>query len=236
MDVNVLTALGIGFLGSFHCIGMCGPIALALPGAPTGRSLLIGRIVYNFGRTVTYAFIGLIAGSVGQAVVLAGWQETLSIGLGVVILLVVLIPRRIWSRITNKRPADFMVSGVNAGLGRLFKNARVRNLFLIGLLNGFLPCGLVYFAAAGAAATGNAVKAVEFMILFGLGTIPVMLAMTLAHTVLSRRVRSFLNRLIPVGAVLLALLLIARGMSLGIPYISPVLDQPMQAEEEPRCH
>ena len=90
-------------------------------------------------------------------------------------------------------------------------------------------------ALAGAAATGGVVQGALFMSLFGLGTFPIMLATSLFGPLLGQGIRNALNRLLPVGAVALALLLILRGMSLGIPYISPDLSRQGTAQET-SCH
>lgn len=213
------TGLLFGFLGSAHCAGMCGPIAVALPGSnERGLSLLTGRLLYNTGRTATYMFMGVLAGLLGLGAALAGYQGALSIAAGVVILVMLLFRSRFLST-----GSFFRSPAIKQLFGRLLSSPGKGSLFSLGLLNGFLPCGLVYLALAGSAAAGSLINSVLYMGLFGLGTIPMMMALSLAPGWLKPAARQRLNRFIPVGAALIAILLILRGLSLGIPFISPDL-------------
>jgi sulfite exporter TauE/SafE len=239
MIESVWTGLAIGFFGSFHCIGMCGPIALALPHtSPSKLRLVTGRLLYNFGRVVTYAILGILAGLVGRVVNVVDLQQALSIILGVIILIAVLLPNRVIQRFI---PAD-AVGGwwgkLRGAFGKLWGSQSMPSMFAIGFLNGFLPCGFVYVALAAALTAGNVTASGAFMILFGIGTIPAMLATSLFGPFVGLRTRRFINRLLPVGAAILAILLILRGLSLGIPYISPNLSSPghHMSSSEPACH
>jgi sulfite exporter TauE/SafE len=229
--------LAIGFLGSLHCIGMCGPIALALP-HQTGSKLRVffGRLLYNTGRVMTYGLLGIAAGLLGEVVRFASLQQALSITAGIVLLLAVFLPSRLARRIIPGNLVDRTVARFTKIAGVLFKSRTIGALFAIGFLNGFLPCGLVYVALAGAVATGNKLAGGTFMILFGLGTVPVMVAVSLVGPFLGTRLRRALTRLIPVGAVVLAAILILRGMSLGIPYVSPNLNPDATMQQTGHCH
>lgn len=233
----VWPGLAIGLLGSLHCIGMCGPIALALPGHGASRvRMLIGRMLYNGGRVITYTLLGVAAGLVGQLIRFASLQQALSIAAGVAILLAVLLPSRAARRFLPGNITERIWIRVRNLAGPLLRSHTMGGLFSIGLLNGLLPCGLVYVALAGATATGGVLRGALFMTLFGLGTVPVMLATSLSGPLLGRRIRRTLNRLLPVGAVVLAALLILRGMSLGIPYVSPDLSRQAESPQTPACH
>ena len=235
--MEIWTAFVIGFLGSFHCVGMCGPIALALPtGFRSRTSLLISRLLYNIGRVVTYTALGALSGFIGKTIIMAGFQQTLSIALGIVILLGVLIPTKIGRKLLPVGLTQRVFGKVRSYWGRLFSHNGLLALFVIGILNGFLPCGFVYLGLAGAASTGAVDSAMLYMVMFGLGTVPIMLVTSLVGKVLSLSVRQFINRLLPVGAVILAVILIMRGMSLGIPYISPKINQHIHSTTEPACH
>lgn len=222
MIFDLYTALTIGLVGSLHCIGMCGPIAVALP---LGRKSLLDRSVgglsYNLGRTMTYGLLGAIFGLLGKGIEMAGFQQWASIIMGAVMVLSVLFP----FLFRGKFNFDALTSGFT---GKLIYRFRKRfgiqsksNLFLIGLLNGLLPCGLVYVAVAGAINTNDVIQGVLFMVLFGLGTIPVMLAVSLIGNLASGPVRQKLSRVVPVFVVILGIIFILRGLSLGIPFISP---------------
>ena len=224
-------ALTLGFLGSFHCVGMCGPIALALPlNRSSWYSKLLGAIVYNFGRAFMYALFGGLFGLVGQSLVFAGYQQALSISLGVAILIMVLLP----NSITNKfRITSFIysfISKLKQKIAVLFQKSSYSSLFIIGTFNGLLPCGLVYLGIAGAISTGNSLEGSAFMFAFGLGTLPAMLSLSLVSSSLSINFRNKINKAVPVFVVAMALLLILRGLNLGIPYVSPEM-----SSTKPEC-
>ena len=227
METYFWSALALGFLGSVHCIGMCGPIALALPRGFSSRTrLLVSRLLYNAGRIITYTVLGAVCGLLGKMVVLAGFQQTLSIVAGVLILLGVLLPSRFARKLLPMRGMDQLIDRIKGFWGRLFGTHTQTSLLVIGLLNGLLPCGLVYVALAAAAAGGTMTGGALYMLLFGVGTFPAIFATSLFGGVIPLRIRQTLLKMLPVGAVLLALLLILRGASLGIPYLSPKLHAP----------
>lgn len=231
------SAFLIGIFGSFHCIGMCGPIALALPSQKKqGLSMITGRILYNLGRAVTYAFIGLIFGLLGQGLSLAGFQQSVSIVAGVLILLMVLVPARYTQKLYLLKPAYGFTNFLKKKFGLLLKKSGLASTFLIGILNGFLPCGLVYIAVAGAIAAGTFLNGALYMFVFGLGTLPVMLAVSVAGNFIGLGIRKKINKVIPAFMVVLAFLFILRGMNLGIPYISPQLPQTENIDKTVKCH
>lgn len=214
------TAFLLGFVGSLHCAGMCGPLALALPVVGRTRaSFLLSRLIYNLGRLVTYGVLGLVFGLLGATLALAGLQRWLSLAMGTALLIGLLAS----SRPAVGTPAIKLVVWVKAGLGQLLQRRSFTALFTLGLLNGLLPCGLVYVAGAGATATGSLLTAMEYMLGFGAGTLPMMLGIGLARRPLQALVRFPTRRLITASLLMVALLLILRGLALGIPYVSPDL-------------
>jgi len=222
MDISVWGGFLIGFLGSFHCIGMCGPIALALPiGKASNVQLVISRILYNLGRVVTYSFFGAIFGLFGKGIAIAGLQRYGSIILGLTILIYYLLPGKYKGKLSITKPYLFFSNFVKKSFKKLTNTGSIHSLFLFGIINGFLPCGFVYVALAGAITTGDFLSGIIFMALFGLGTVPIMLAASLAGKFITTGFRSKINKLIPVFAILLAIIFILRGLSLGIPYLSP---------------
>lgn len=217
----VLAALTMGVLGSFHCVGMCGPLALSLP--LTNNSSLgkfVGAFLYNSGRVITYSAFGLLFGAIGETVSLFGVQQWLSVVLGALILLFVVLPKRI-TALQQHNAGAWLYEKIRTPLGKLFKQRNNTSLFLIGLLNGLLPCGLVYMAAAGAVATGDLASSVLFMAFFGLGTLPVMWMVAFFGNYISLGIRQKIRRAYPYMMMGMACLLILRGMGLGIPYVSP---------------
>ncbi len=218
----LLTALIFGLLGSFHCVGMCGPIAFLLPVDRTNNLKKFGQIfLYHFGRILAYSILGLVFGLVGKSLNLFGFQQQLSIGIGVLMLLVVLIPQKTFNRYNFSRPVFKIISKVKSALGKELKKKTPDTFLTIGFLNGFLPCGLVYMAIFGAIAAGNVLQGTLYMAVFGLGTIPLMTSAIYLGNFLNVQVRQRIRKAIPVFIVIIACLFIVRGLGLGIPYLSP---------------
>lgn len=214
------TAVLLGLLGGVHCAGMCGPLLLALPRPPGGMGRFVtGRLLHQLGRVFTYALLGVGFGAVGSGFALAGVQRFATIALGVVMLVGVFTSRKL----LLAAPVARWVGGLRMAMSGLLNRGSWASQVLLGALNGLLPCGLVYVAGAGAAATGSLPGGVAYMALFGLGTLPVMLGISLGGQLLPAAFRLQLARLVPAGVVLVAALLILRGLGLGIPYISPDL-------------
>ena len=233
--IEYWTALMLGLAGSLHCVGMCGPIALALPRPANPGALIPGRLLYNIGRMLTYAGLGLLFGWMGQTLLMAGWQRALSISSGLLILLYLLSSKLARGHWSLESTLLRVVAPVQHRLGRLLKQGSQSGLFTIGLLNGLLPCGLVYVALAGAAATGSALYGAAFMLIFGLGTTPMMLAISLAGPALYGRLRGRFQNVIPLALGVMAVLFILRGLELGIPYVSPNLTAQVEDGAKPAC-
>lgn len=237
MSPEILTSFFVGLFGSFHCIGMCGPIAIALP-IPNSNNLsfVVGRLLYNLGRVVTYSFLGAVFGLLGSRLVIAGFQQSVSIALGFAIVLTVLIPPKYKAKITQNNIVQKITLPIKSGISGLFKSGTFSAMFLIGILNGFLPCGLVYVALAGAIASGDAISGTAVMILFGFGTVPTMFAATIFGKFINLNIRRKITKSIPVLALVLGLLFILRGMALGIPYVSPTISAQVVDESNIDCH
>ena len=222
--MEIIAALSIGFLGSFHCIGMCGPIALALPLPKSSNvTFILGRIIYNLGRVISYAVMGFIFGWLGQKISLWGFQQFLSIILGAAIVLYIFLPAKAKDSVLSFSPIQKVVTPLKTSIGKLFMQKSLPSFLLIGVLNGFLPCGFVYMGLAGAIAVANPVTGMLVMTFFGLGTFPAMFAASVFGKFINTNLRQKLRRLTPVFAILFALIFIFRGLSLGIPYLSPKL-------------
>lgn len=217
--ILIVSAISLGLLGSLHCVGMCGPIALALPvGDKSPLLRFISILIYNSGRVITYSLLGFLFGLIGKGFSVFNLQQVLSISLGVIILIGILFPK-IFPSFAPER--FYFFRKLKESLSALFRKRTVSSFFLIGLLNGFLPCGLVYMAIAAAVATGSPFQGALFMAFFGAGTIPAMLGISWVANSISKKFRSAINRSMPVVLSLMAMLLIVRGLNLGIPYLSP---------------
>ncbi|MGE5402951.1 MAG: sulfite exporter TauE/SafE family protein [Ignavibacteriales bacterium] len=231
--MELWAAFLIGLAGSVHCAGMCGPLAIALPGTGGSRiSLVTSRILYNLGRIISYALIGVVFGLLGSGFAVYGFQRYLSVALGVIILLNVLLPHK---SILNRMPAfDSYTAKLRQAISLVINKDTVYSWTLLGMLNGLLPCGLVYVAIAGAAASADIFSGMSFMVLFGLGTLPLMLSISIIGKYINTNLRK-MNRLVPVLAAVLAIIFIIRGMNLGIPYLSPAITPAVQAENKDCC-
>jgi sulfite exporter TauE/SafE len=229
--MEYLAALVLGLMGSFHCVGMCGPIAIALPlGGRSWGSRITGGLLYNFGRTITYGVLGAVFGIVGAGLSLAGLQKWVSIIMGSIMVISVVFPS-VGHKINTGGGMFSFMNGVKKSLGKLFRKSSNSSLFLIGLLNGLLPCGLVYMAMAGALATGSMAGSTLFMVIFGLGTIPMLFTVSMIGSLAGKKLKHIINKVIPVVVVIIGILFILRGLELGIKYISPP-PQKLQVKEK----
>ncbi len=233
------TAFLIGFIGSFHCIGMCGPIALSLPYQDTTKiKTAVNVLLYNFGRISTYALIGLVFGLIGKSIAIAGFQQILSIAIGVLMLLAAFSIINIERQFVKIPFLETFFKKVRQELGRLLaqKSQKSSTLWVVGFLNGFLPCGLVYLGVVGAIATGDILKGSLYMAIFGIGTLPTMLSVALIGNLISLKFRKNIQKIIPFLLFAVAILFILRGLNLNIPYLSPMLIQDPSSDIVPVCH
>lgn len=220
--MELLAALTLGIVTSFHCVGMCGPIALALPlKNDNWFSRIFGASLYNIGRSITYAIMGFIAGLFGQGIALGGFQRWVAIVMGSLMVLSAFFPAIFKPSMNFEKGIFSFVGRLKKRLGILFGKRSYSSLFTIGLLNGLLPCGPVYAALAAAIATGSAVNGMFFMFVFGLATIPMLLAISLLGNLMSINLRKKVTKYIPIAVFFIGVLFILRGLALGIPFLSP---------------
>ncbi|MCF7561329.1 sulfite exporter TauE/SafE family protein [Sabulilitoribacter multivorans] len=218
----LISAFVLGILGSFHCIGMCGPIVFMLPVDRTNAYKKVFQItIYNIGRLLAYSIIGLLFGLIGKSLTLFGFQQQLSIVIGVLMVLVVLIPQKTFNKYNASKPIYKGIFKVKSALGVALKKKTTDTFLTIGFLNGFLPCGLVYMAVFAAIATGNTLSSSLYMVVFGLGTIPLTTTAVYLSGILKGSIRQKIQKVIPVFVVIIGALFILRGLGLGIPYLSP---------------
>lgn len=223
----IISGGALGLVSSFHCVGMCGPLALSLPihhYSKTRQHMAIG--LYNLGRVLTYSSLGLILGLAGRQLYLAGWQQVLSIVLGIVILILAL-QYFFLKKLGEPRWLATFHQNVIRWMSRLLESNQLIAFLGLGAANGLLPCGMVYLAIAGALSTSQLWESVLFMFAFGLATLPAMIALNLAGLRITMQARRQIKRSMPVVVAFVAMVLILRGLNLGIPFISPILpDKP----------
>ncbi|MWB94812.1 sulfite exporter TauE/SafE family protein [Flavobacterium sp. GA093] len=216
------SAFIFGLISSFHCIGMCGPIAMMLPVDRQNETKKATQIItYHIGRLTAYATIGLVFGLLGRGFFLAGMQQNMSVFIGVFMVLIVLIPEKTFAKYNFSKPVYRLISRIKSSLGSQFKNKTYQSFFTIGLLNGFLPCGMIYVALFGAIAMQSASLGVLYMVLFGIGTLPLMTAVVYLNSLIKVPFRNKIQKVIPYFALIIGVLFILRGLGLGIPYVSP---------------
>ncbi|HVZ26598.1 MAG TPA: sulfite exporter TauE/SafE family protein [Sediminibacterium sp.] len=230
----LIAGLLLGLVSSMHCVGMCGPLALALPvkRLSAGRKWM-GIGWYHAGRILSYSALGMVFGFIGRRFVLSGFQQRLSILLGAGLLLYFLLA--IFGRKSANAPGmPWLTERVQQFMVYAMRRQSLQAMFLLGLANGLLPCGMVYFAITGALAAGNVAAGTGFMLAFGLGTFPAMFALALFGNLMGMRARQFFRVLSPYAVGILGILLIIRGLNLNIPYLSPLL--PAGSENPISCH
>lgn len=218
----LVTGLILGLLGSLHCVGMCGPIAFMLPVDRSNSFNKVSQIfTYHFGRLLAYGLMGVGFGLVGKSLYIFGLQQQLSILIGVIMIILVLLPYKTINKYNLSGPLFKFISRIKSALGKALTKKTADAFLTIGFLNGFLPCGLVYMAVFGSLATGSAVQGGLYMVLFGVGTIPLMTAAIYLGKFLNTNIKQRIQKAIPVFVVIIGLLFILRGLGLGIPYLSP---------------
>ncbi|UZD22546.1 sulfite exporter TauE/SafE family protein [Algoriphagus halophytocola] len=214
------TAIALGFLSSFHCLGMCGPIALAV-GGQQKNTYFLHKLLYNFGRSFTYAILGLVFGAFGFTLALAGIQQGLSIAMGVVILLMAFSVKSS-DRFLTIPALHPLVSWVKAKLSYFLKSKSKFSYFSTGLANGLLPCGMVYMALVAAMGLQSPVLGAAYMFLFGIGTMPLLLVLMFSKELISVKNRIRFRKVIPYVGAVIGILFIVRGLGLGV-FFSPDL-------------
>lgn len=222
----VFAGFVLGFITSFHCAGMCGPIALALPLSGNSKlKKIYAGVIYNIGRTTTYVLAGFVTGLAGQGFNLLGFQQWVSIVSGSLVIVVALLPLLFNVNIESVFSKASFAGFIGKGFHKLFSAGTLSGIIVIGLLNGLLPCGPFYTALIAATGTGSVFQSVIFMLLFGLGTIPVLLAVSVAGNFLSLEIRKKVRAFLPLLMIIIGILFILRGAGLGIPFISPGKDR-----------
>lgn len=222
----------IGIMGSIHCVAMCGPLALAVN---YKQKNLLKNLVYHLGRLTTYMILGLILGLLGEGLSLAGAQRWISILSGITILLITFIPQVKKHLAPSSHLHQLIFILMKQKLLSIVENSKMTTMFILGFLNGLLPCGLVYLAVASALAIGDVVESGLLMMGFGLATFPALLSVAMGGKMLFNFLGWKRIYILPVFTVLLATILIIRGMALEIPYLSPVINNFSQEGEITTC-
>jgi uncharacterized protein len=203
-----IAALIIGFAGSLHCVGMCSPLAMTI--SNLNPSAIFNRLIYNGGRILMYGILGALVGTIGEVLPFSGFQNILSIGLGISLLIVAItgisnihVPflAKLFQRLAAELKKLF---------GKFLQRKNYGSVFVLGTLNGLLPCGLTFLALSYSLTLGSTLNGFYSMISFGLGTLPVMLGLTYFFQFLAKRYGVNFSRLTTVLVFVSGCLLIAR--------------------------
>ena len=222
----MISGFTLGAAGSLHCVGMCGPLSLALPVQHLSKTQkFFSLLLYQFGRIITYSVIGLLFGLAGRRIYISGYQQWFSIAMGIVVLSLAALyffrHKTVHIKFLNR-----FYFFIQQQISRLLKSANgLLSFLLMGMANGLLPCGMVYVALAATLSFTEITQSVSFMAMFGAGTLPAMMLIGYAGQVINPGWRTYLRKLVPIFISLMGALLILRGLNLGIPFISPELPQ-----------
>jgi sulfite exporter TauE/SafE len=209
-------AFTLGLFGSLHCVGMCGPLALVFSNKEGNSKYqnVISALAYNLGRTFMYSLLGLFFGAIGSFLFVADLQKAISIILGILLIFSFLFTIDIDHTISNHRLLHGFYSRIRSLMANMMQKSQEFHPFQLGMANGLLPCGLVYLALAGSLASGNMIGGVEFMFLFGLGTLPMLFALTTGIGFFPPSARMSFRKVLPYVTLAFGCFLIYRGVDL----------------------
>lgn len=213
-------ALNMGLVGSLHCIGMCGPLSiLGLSGKKNSSrvGILADTIFYQLGRTLSYSMLGLIFGIIGSSFAIAGMQKIVSIFFGLALVILAVTASNWLNKLEGlaflRRWNNFIMNSLHHYLSKMGG----KNIGVVGILNGLIPCGLVYFALATSMALDKISDSILFMFVFGLGTIPLMAAVTWFGLGFRQKIKFSYQKLLPILAFSTGLILLWRGFEIKVP-------------------
>lgn len=215
-------AFFMGLFGSLHCVAMCGPLVMALPVSGKSTSaIMANRVIYQVGRVITYGLLGVIIAFLGTSITVKGWQQVLSITTGLI-----LISIAVFTLLNHRFPGlerwkQHAFQPIIKKMGYwLYKPG---GSFMAGIMNGLLPCGMVYMALAAALNADTVWKGGAFMIVFGSGTFPMMLAVSFFGSMIKKKFKFNLSKWLPSMYLILGIWFMLRGANLDIAYLSPLI-------------
>ncbi|MCB0696785.1 MAG: sulfite exporter TauE/SafE family protein [Chitinophagaceae bacterium] len=222
----------MGLTGSLHCAGMCGPIIWVMPFQQlSGFKKWLGIALYHVGRITVYAALGVLLFSF-KSMFNPQLQQYVSIVLGGTLLIAGII-----SFFPGKLTIRLPWTGfVQRGLAGFMRHPGMTSLFFTGMLNGLLPCGLVYMALSASVVAPTALNAAVLMYAFGFGTAPMLIALTIVKDRARLMHAGHFRKFVPVVMLFFGSLFVLRGMNLGIPYLSPKVQMQQNEVKAQCCH
>ena len=232
MTTIFASAFLLGIISNLHCLGMCGPISLAIPLDRSSKfSMFIGSLQYNLGRIFTYSILGGIVGFIGLGIHLIGILQSISVLAGIGIILYAWRKQLFRGAFFQKMNGNFLQKFISANMGKIFRTQPKFKRILLGSLNGLLPCGMVYTALITSIVAGSPFYSAVTMVVFGIGTLPTMMIITIFSSEISVSTRGKINRALPYLVTFIGFLIILRGLNLDIPYVSPKASFNAQTKE-----
>lgn len=220
--------LGLG--GSLHCLGMCGPLVMAVP-FPKSRQNLLSKTLYFLGKALAYGILGAVISLFGLKALWGDSQRYISILAGIIVILLAIFP------ILQPKIGKFPFRNSFQNIFKAIKeNPKWHHFLRLGFINGLLPCGMVYMALAAAMTGGGLVEGFIAMLFFGIGTTPLLWILASVKSKITTALRQQLKPVTIGLSLLVGILLLLRGLNLGIPYISPKLDTSMEMEHHHHHH
>jgi sulfite exporter TauE/SafE len=231
MGFSILAGFALGIAGSMHCVGMCGPLALLLPTSQRFPGAYISNFLYQFGRVITYVLLGAFFGGIMEWLDIRKFEQWISLTIGIVFLL-------IWANEFFNKSSNllgFISNWVNKKFASTLNEGGAFKWLIAGMLNGLLPCGLVYGALLGSLGMGSWLNGILFMFGFGLATMPALLAVTFTKHLINSRVKLNLQKLMPFWLLIMGILFVLRGANLGIPFLSPKFSHSADISSNSSC-
>lgn len=216
-------AFFMGLFGSLHCVAMCGPLVLAFTTNHGHRAwrVLVHTILYQIGRVAMYGLLGLAIGAIGHVLDIKSWQQGITLATG--FLLVTLGVAALFGRQAHAfvRLQQRFVTPLTRWVG--YWLYRPGGHLVVGMLNGLLPCGMVYMGLTAALSADSLQGSCLFMLSFGLGTWPAMVAVALIGSFAKARLKFNFAFWLPVISIVMGGWFLLRGANLDIPYLSPLI-------------
>jgi len=229
----VVMAFLMGFTGSLHCAGMCGPIVWIMPFQVfSGFQKILAIVLYHIGRISVYALMAVLLHSF-KGLFDPRVQQYVSIFSGVLLLIAGMLTFVPGHNIKFKLPWSEPVKKM---LGKVIGNPGMGAITAAGVLNGLLPCGLVYMALSATMVMPAATDAAVLMYVFGVGTMPMLVGITLLKSKMNFVKGVQIKRLAPVIVFSFGMLFVLRGLNLGIPYLSPKVEITAKEVKSSCCH
>ncbi len=223
----------MGFTGSLHCAGMCGPIIWIMPFQVfSGFKRVLAIAMYHIGRISVYALMAIVLHSFKE-LFNPRVQQYVSVFSGVLLLIAGIITFIPGHKIKFKLPWSEQVKTM---LGKVIGNPGLGAITSAGILNGLLPCGLVYMALSATMVMPTAREAAMLMYVFGIGTVPMLVGITLLKSRIKLIKSGNINKFAPLIVFSFGLLFVLRGLNLGIPYVSPKVEMTSKEVKSSCCH